>query len=77
MLYEVITTAIPSLASKSKYIPLIIGLSVSLVFIQTRKPVSIDKLKKIVMSIKTVKLVAIVIAVRIYGALIESPLPDA
>ncbi len=74
--YGLSYTAIPSLASKSKYIPLIIGLSVSLVFIQTRKPVSIDKLKKIVMSIKTVKLVAIVIAVRIYGALIESPLPD-
>jgi len=74
--YGISYAALPALAAISKYFPLIIGLTTSLIFIQIAAPVNTGDLKSIVLSIKTVKLVAIVTAVRIYGTLIESPLPN-
>ncbi len=74
--YGILLIFFPQVSAKSKYIPLIIGLVLALILIQVITPLTLTDLRKTLTSLKTVKLAAIVMAVRIYGALIENPMPD-
>ncbi len=76
LVYLVLLLFLPSVGGFSRYLPMIIGLSCSMVYLQIRSPLSGSEWKRIVFSSRTLQMVLIVLAVRIYGAYIEAPLPD-
>ncbi len=76
IVYIFVSIVFPGLSKKSQYIPVILGLCFSLGTLQIQRPLSAGVLKDIILSKNTLKLVVIVIFIRIYGAFIESPLPD-
>ncbi|WP_321990797.1 DUF401 family protein [Marispirochaeta aestuarii] len=60
----------------SKYLPMVCGLSLAVLFVQVRRPLDRKTWKTMILSRRIISMVAIVAVIRIYGAYIESPLPD-
>jgi integral membrane protein (TIGR00529 family) len=76
LVYIFLLLFIPAIGIFSRYLPMIIGLSCSMIYLQIRTPLSGSDWRRIVFSPRTLQMVLIVLAVRIYGAYIEAPLPD-
>lgn len=74
--YIVITIFIPSISILSNYAPMIIGLCLAITTALIQKQPGSKEIISIFTSINTVKLVILVIFIGIYGAFIETPLPD-
>jgi len=64
-------------AELNKYLPMLPGLVLALVVLQVQRPIGWKAWRKIVVSGRTLTMVALVAIIRIYGALIEMPVGDA
>ena len=76
VVYAIILIFIPSIPQFSKYMPMIIGLLSAMVLLQYQRPLSSKEWKSVIFSKKPLVMVLIVMLVGIYGAFIESRLPD-
>ncbi len=76
LVYIFLLLFLPGIGTFSRYLPMIIGLSCSMIYLQIRTPLERSDWRSIVFNPRTLQMVLIVLAVRIYGAYIEAPLPD-
>jgi hypothetical protein len=67
---------LPGTEALSKYLPMVSGLALAVLFVQIRRPLDAKIWKTMLFSRKIISMVAIVAVIRIYGAYIENPLPD-
>jgi len=74
--YIIITFFIPGIGRISNYLPMILGLCFSIAAALIQRQPEAKEIFNIFTSINTVKLVILVIFIGIYGAFIETPLPD-
>jgi integral membrane protein (TIGR00529 family) len=74
--YIAILVFLPSIGAFNTYLPMLIGTAASLAVMQLQRPCPASGWKKIIFSGKWAGLVFIVILTRVYGAFIESQLPD-
>jgi len=65
--------AVPAL---NRYMPMALGLLTAMFVLQLQRPLSVTKWKDIVLSRRAAMMLAIVVAVRTYGAFIEADLPN-
>jgi uncharacterized protein len=65
----------PAVAQVNKYIPMCIGILAAIVLLQIVRPLRVPNWKKIIFSRRTLMLIILVAAVRLYGAFIEADLP--
>jgi len=75
LVYTMIMVFIPSIHRINKYLPMIIGISVSMIILQRQRPLSGEEWKKIILSRRSINMAVLVALIRIYGAFIEAPLP--
>ena len=73
--YIAVGAIFPVTGRISKFLPIALGIIVSMVYLQIKKPLSGGDWKTIILSMKTVSLAVLVAIIRIYGAFIEAPLP--
>ena len=73
--YIAVGAVFPVTGRISKFLPIALGIIVSMVYLQIKKPLSGGDWKTIILSMKTVSLAVLVAIIRIYGAFIEAPLP--
>jgi integral membrane protein (TIGR00529 family) len=71
--YALIRLLLPGLNAAGKYLPMLIGLALALLLLQLQRRSS--DWGKILFSRRTLKLALLVAFIRVYGALIEAPLP--
>lgn len=76
VVYTVILITLPGIPRFNKYLPMIIGLLCAMIILQLEKPISARDWKAVIINKKPVIMVIIVMLVGIYGAFIESRLPD-
>lgn len=76
IVYAVIKIFIPPVSELNKYLPMITGILISQLYLQLKRPISLNDWKLIILSSKTLKLAVLVLFILIYGAFISSPLPD-
>ena len=76
LIYSVIKIFIPFISEISRYLPMIIGIFISQIFLQIKKPMIFIDWRNIIFSFKTLNFILIVILVLIYGAFINARLPD-
>lgn len=76
IVYAVIKIFIPPVSDLNKYLPMITGILISQLYLQLKRPISLNDWKLIILSSKTLKLAVLVLFILIYGAFISSPLPD-
>ncbi len=74
--YIIITFFLPEISRISNYLPMILGLCLSITAALIQRQPGMKEAINIFTSINTVKLVILVIFIGIYGAFIETPLPD-
>jgi len=74
--FALIKLFIPVIASINKYLPMIAGILLAQLFLQIKRPLSFSIWSGILFSGKTIKMALIVLLILIYGAFINSPLPD-
>lgn len=74
--YALITLLLPAAADISRYLPMALGIIAAMAYLQVMRPLSAQQWREIILSGRAVKMVIIVALVRIYGAFIETPLPD-
>jgi hypothetical protein len=73
--YLLIQFVLPGLARGSQYLPILIGLILSLAVLQLQRRPSLAAWKKTVLSTRALEMAALIAVIRIYGAVIESRLP--
>ena len=73
--YAVINTFLPAVGGFSRYLPILSGIVLSIVYLQIIRPVKAECWKKIILSKKLIMLVLLVAAIRVYGAFIEGGVP--
>lgn len=71
--YTLVQLLLPGLYAAGRYLPMLIGLVLALVTLQVQRRFS--AWPQILFSRRTLTLVLLVAAIRVYGALIEAPLP--
>ncbi len=76
LVYIVIMILFPVVSDYSQYIPMAIGITISIIYLQITHPLDWSGWKSIIFSTRTLKLLLLVMLVRVYGAFIEAPLPD-
>ncbi|MFH2000942.1 MAG: DUF401 family protein [Planctomycetota bacterium] len=74
--YAAISLFLPSLAHAQKYLPMIIGIVLAMVFLQVQRPLDRGRWRSLLLSKKTLMMAVLVAAVQVYGAYIEADLPD-
>ena len=74
--YAILSITAPALGDFSRYLPIMIGITLSIIYLQIFRPLPLSGWKKIVFSKKLISLVLLVALIRIYGAFIEGRLPD-
>ncbi len=74
--YMFITLLFPGFAASSRFIPMVAALFLALLTLQIQRPLKLNILKDILLSRGAYTLVVIVVIIRIYGAFIETSLPD-
>jgi len=67
---------VPSVPAMHHYLPMALGLLLALGVLQWERPLGRAEWKGILMSRRTLSMVVIVMAVRIYGAFVKADLPD-
>jgi len=63
-------------ADLNKYLPMIVGITLAMCFVQKKRPLSWASWRAILFNRKVTTLILVVAAVRIYGALIDGNMPD-
>ncbi|MCF7853596.1 MAG: DUF401 family protein [Candidatus Pacebacteria bacterium] len=76
LVYGILRVAVPELARLNRYLPMMIGLVTGTLLLQLQRPLKPRDWKTIVVSRKTITLAALVAIVRVYGAFIETRLPE-
>ncbi len=74
--YIVTGLLLPGVSEVSRYIPILIGIIFSIIYLQIIRPLGGGVWKKILGSRRGVNMVILVALIRIYGAFIEGRLPD-
>ncbi|MDC7226103.1 MAG: DUF401 family protein [Spirochaetales bacterium] len=74
--YAVLGSLIPALSNYTRYLPIAIGILISIIYLQIVRPLSIVEWREIFRSKTFVNMVVLVALIRIYGAFIEGRLPD-
>ena len=74
--YAGIRIFVPAMAELSAYLPIALGILAAMAFVQSVRPLSAAAWRASLLSPRVWKMVLLVEAVRIYGAFIESRLPD-
>ncbi|MGC9311823.1 MAG: DUF401 family protein [Sediminispirochaetaceae bacterium] len=75
LVYFLIMTFLPGIPRISKYLPMIVGIPISMLALQLQRPLNGSDWKKIIFSKRAINLAVLVALIRIYGAFIEAPLP--
>ena len=70
--YLVIQIFLPAIPAANQYLPMIIGITIAIVSLQIRKPVSQEDWGKMITSKNLYKMMLIILMVRIYGAFIDA-----
>ncbi len=73
--YILLQLIFPAIITVSRYLPMLIGLSVSLFVLQAQRKSSFPEWRNTILSNKALKLALLIAVIRIYGAVIEAPLP--
>jgi integral membrane protein (TIGR00529 family) len=73
--YAAILMAFPWVKDVSRYIPIVIGLSLSLIVLQLQRRAAWFSWRKVLLSRRTLYMTILVAVIRIYGAMIEARLP--
>lgn len=76
LVYAITENLFPSVRKINKYLPLVSGILLAQIVIQLKRPLGSTIWRGIVLSKKTFALIGLVCLIRIYGAFIESALPD-
>ena len=74
--YGLLLVFAPSFSSINRYLPMLVGVVCGIAVLQWQRPVPAEKWKKVLMSKRTLGLLMLVVLARIYGAFIETQLPD-
>lgn len=74
--YTMITIFLPFIGQINKYLPMILGLLMATITLQVQRPQSAKEWRQIIFTKRTLFLVLLIGAVRIYGAVIDTPLPS-
>jgi len=74
--FALIQIAVPAARRASRYLPLAVGLCLALLVLQLQRRLPLSAWGKAVVSWKALQIVLLVVAVRIYAAVIEAPLPE-
>ena len=75
--YALLGTSLPALSNFTRYMPILIGIVLSIIYLQIIRPLKGSVWIKIIFANKTlINMVALVALIRIYGAFIEGRLPD-
>ena len=75
-IYSSSSLLFPALVDISRYLPIFIGIIISIVYLQIVRPLNPEVWKKIIFSKMAINFALLVALIRIYGAVIEGPLPD-
>ena len=75
-IYSLLSIFFPVIPETSKYLPMTVGILVSIIYLQAVRPLPAGVWKKIAISKMARNLVILVALIRIYGAFIEGPGPD-
>jgi integral membrane protein (TIGR00529 family) len=73
--YAAVRIFLPGVAEYSRYLPMALGIVAAIVLLQIKRPLPAATWRAIVTARKTWLLALLVTIVRVYGALIETPLP--
>ena len=74
-IYAVILIAFPAVKNISRYIPIIVGLFLSLIVLQIQRKAPWRSWTEVLLSRRTLYMTVLVAVIRIYGAMIEARLP--
>ena len=74
--WQLATNWIDEMPVLNKYLPMVLGLMISQVYLQIRRPIPVLKCVSLLITRRTIILVTVVFMVLMYGAVIDSPLPD-
>lgn len=74
--YAGLSVLFPGMVAFQKYLPMIIGIVMAMLFLNFQRPLDGASWKTLLLSKKTLKMAVLVAAVQIYGAFIETRLPD-
>lgn len=74
--YTAVRVLLPQFAAASRYLPMIVGIFVAMLFLQARRPLCIREWYGLLFTRRVLSLVLLVTLVRIYGAFIEAELPS-
>jgi len=74
--YILVMIFLPFIPRISKYFPMIIGISLSMIVLQIRRPLNGKEWREILLSNRSFKMAVLVALIRIYGAFIEARLPS-
>jgi integral membrane protein (TIGR00529 family) len=74
--YSILGSALPVLSEVSRYLPIAIGIILSIIYLQIIRPLNLASWKKMFNSRIYFNMVVLVALIRIYGAFIEGRLPD-
>ncbi|OPZ28250.1 MAG: hypothetical protein BWZ02_01370 [Lentisphaerae bacterium ADurb.BinA184] len=76
VVYGGLLIGVPALARANRYLPLAIGILAAMLLLQFQRPLRRGEWRRIVLSGKALSLTLLVAVIRIYGAFIETHLPD-
>lgn len=76
IVYALVRVCIPQIAGITRYAPMIAGLAAGILILQLQHPLGRKEWKEVLTSKRTFTMAALVALVRIYGAFIESELPN-
>jgi hypothetical protein len=74
--FALLQVAFPGLQRVSRYVPMAIGLFLALVVLQLQRRLPLSAWLAAVFSWRALQITLLVVVVRVYGAVIEAPLPD-
>ncbi len=74
--YAAILVAFPAVKNISRYIPIMVGLFLSLIVLQIQRKANWRSWTEVLLSRRTLYMTVLVAVIRIYGAMIEARLPD-
>ena len=75
-IFALIKIFLPAVIEYSKYLPVIIGIIITMVYLQIRRPLDLRSWIKILFMPKTYLLIFLVVTILIYGAFVDAKLPD-
>jgi len=76
VVYILITIFLPFIGQINKYLPMIVGLLMAVITLQLQRPQPAKEWRQIIFTKRALFLVLLIAAVRIYGAVIDTPLPS-